>query len=297
MSEEADAWRARKRRVEVLGHELAVVDEGEGHLTFVLLHGNPTSSFLWRAVVDPLLGHGRVVVPDLLGMGDSAKLPDPGPGSYRFAEHARHLEALLQALGVGERVVLVGHDWGGALAFDWAERHRDAVAGIAYMETIVAPRSWDEWPPSARSLFQGMRSPAGEEIVLTKNVFVERILPASVLVPLSAGVLAEYRRPFLQAGEDRRPTLTWPREIPIDGEPADVVAVAERYAAWLASSPVPKLFVNAEPGSILVDEQRAFCRGWPNQTEVTVAAGHFVPEDAGREVGEAVAVWARGLSG
>ena len=290
-------WRAAKRHVEVLGHNLAYVAlrPGAPGFTFVLLHGNPTSSFLWRDVVGHLEGLGRIFVPDLLGMGDSAKVADPGPRSYRFAEHRDHLDGLLEALEVTERVVLVAHDWGGALAFDWANRHRDAVAGIAYMETIVRPLGWDEWAPGGVDIFRAMRSDAGETIVLEKNVFVERILPASVLSPLPVEVMDEYRRPFAAPGEDRRPTLTWPRELPIAGEPADVVAVVQGYADWLAVADVPKLFVNAEPGSILVGAQREFCRAWPHLTEVTVPAAHFVPEDAGHAVGDAVAGWARRL--
>jgi haloalkane dehalogenase len=289
-------WRARKRRVEVLGSELAYVEAGAGP-PIVLLHGNPTSSFLWRDVVGPLEGLGRCIVPDLLGMGDSAKLARSGPGSYRFGEHRRHLDALLDLLGVRGDVTLVVHDWGSALGFDWAHRHRAAVRGIAYTEAIVRPLRWDEWPPAGVSIFQGMRSQAGESMILERNLFVERILPASVVRPLPPEVLDEYRRPFATSGEDRRPTLTWPREIPLDGEPADVVEIVAAYADWLAGSDLPKLFINAEPGSILAGAQRDFCRTWPNQRERTVTAGHFVPEDAGAEVGQAVADWLRGLRG
>ncbi len=283
-------WRARKRQVDVLGVPLAYVEAGEGD-PIVLLHGNPTSSFLWRDVLPALEGRGRCIVPDLLGMGDSGKLARSGPGSYRFADHRRHLDALLERLGVRERVVLVVHDWGSALGFDWANRHRAAVRGIAYTEAIVRPLRWSEWPPAGVDIFRAMRSPAGEAIVLERNLFVERILPASVLRPLAPEVLDEYRRPFATPGEGRRPMLTWPREIPLDGEPGEVTAVVADYAAWLAGSDVPKLFLDAQPGSILVGAQREFCSAWPNQTRLTVPGAHFVPEDAGTRIGEAVAAW------
>jgi len=286
----AAAWRARKRRTTVLGSEMAYVEAGEGD-PIVLLHGNPTSSFLWRDVLPALEGRGRCIVPDLLGMGDSAKLAGAGPGRYRLRDHRDHLDALLEALGVDERVVLVVHDWGSALGFDWARRHPEAVRGIAYTEAIVRPLRWSEWPEAGVGIFSALRSDAGESLILERNVFVERILPASVLSPLAPDVLDEYRRPFAAPGEGRRPTLSWAREIPLDGEPADVVEVVDAYATWLASSDVAKLFLSAEPGSILVGAAREFCRAWPNQTELTVRAHHFVPEDAGAQVGAAVAAW------
>jgi len=280
-----------KKFVDVLGRRMAYGEEGEGR-PIVLLHGNPTSSFLWRDVIPHLAPLGRCLAPDLIGMGDSDKLEPSGPDRYTFAEHRRFLEALLAELGVTGDVTFVVHDWGSALAFDWARRHPEAVRGIAYMEAIVRPVTWADWPDVARKIFQAMRSPAGEELVLEKNIFVERILPGSVLRPLPEDVMTEYRRPFIEAGEGRRPTLTWPRQIPIEGEPVDVVALVEDYGAWLAeNSDLPKLFVNAEPGSILVGAQRDFCRSWPNQTEVTVPGLHFVQEDSGDEIGQAVAAW------
>jgi haloalkane dehalogenase len=278
-----------KRSVEVDGLAMAYVEEGEGP-PIVLLHGNPTSSFLWRNVIPHLSGLGRCIAPDLIGMGDSDKLPDPGPGSYTFVEHRRYLDGLLERLDLTADVVLVLHDWGSALGFDWARRHPDAVAGIAYMEAIVRPLTWDEWPAS-RAVFEAFRSPAGEEMVLEKNIFVERVLPGSVLRSLSDQEMAEYRRPFSRPGEDRRPTLTWPRQIPIDGEPPDVAAIVGDYADWLASSPVPKLLVRAEPGAILSGPQLEFCRRWPNQREVTVAGNHFCQEDSPDEIGGAIAHW------
>ena len=283
-----------KKHMEVLGRKMACVETGEGE-PVVFLHGNPTSSYLWRGVIPYLSPLGRCIAPDLIGMGDSDKLEDSGPGSYRFIEHRRYLDALLEALGVTERVTLVTHDWGSALGFDWANRHRDVVKGLAYMEAIVKPLTWAQWPEASRRVFQGFRSESGESMILEKNVFFERVLPGSIKRELSEQEMAEYRRPFSEPGEGRRPTLTWPREIPIEGEPADVTGIVGSYAAWLRESPVPKLFVNAEPGAILVGEQREFCRTWPNQTEVTVPGIHFIQEDSPDEIGQAIAAWFRTL--
>ena len=283
-----------KKYMEVLDRKMACVETDEGE-PIVFLHGNPTSSFLWRGVIPHLAPLGRCIAPDLIGMGDSDKLEGSGPGSYRFIEHRRYLDALLEALGVTERVTLVTHDWGSALGFDWANRHRGAVKGLAYMEAIVQPLTWAQWPEASRRVFQGFRSESGESMILEKNVFVERVLPGSIKRGLSEEEMAEYRRPFSEPGEGRRPTLTWPREIPVEGEPADVAGIVGRYAAWLRESPVPKLFVNAEPGAILVGEQREFCRTWPNQTEVTVPGIHFIQEDSPDEIGGAIAAWFRTL--
>ena len=279
------------KQVEVVdGVPMAYVDVGAGD-PIVLLHGNPTSSYLWRNVVPHVVPLGRCVVPDLVGMGDSAKLPGAGASSYTFVEHRHFLDGLLEALGVDHDVTLVVHDWGSALGFDWANRHRGAVAGIAYMEAIVRPLRWDEWPGQARSFFEGLRSAAGEQMVLENNLFVESVLPASVIRQLSAEEMAEYRRPFAEPGESRRPTLTWPRQIPLDGEPADVTEIVAAYAEWLAASAVPKLLVVASPGIILTGAQLEFCRRWPNQREVSVAGLHFVQEDSPDEIGTAIAAW------
>ena len=279
-----------KKSIEVLGRRMACVELGEGP-PVVFQHGNPTSSYLWRNVMPALAGRARCLAPDLIGMGDSDKLPDSGPGRYRFVEQRRYFEAALEALGVDEDVTLVGHDWGAALAFDWARRHPGAVRGIAYMEALVRPLTWEEWPERSRGLFRGFRSPAGESLVLEKNLFVERVLPGSVLRGLDEREMAVYRRPFLEPGESRRPTLTWPREIPIDGEPEDVRAIAAANAEWLASSEVPKLFVNAEPGAILTGAQREFCRGFRNQVEVGVAGAHFIQEDSPADLARALLDW------
>ena len=282
--------RYSKRYHDVLGSRMAYVEYGTGD-PIVFLHGNPTSSYLWRNVMPYLEGVGRLIAPDLIGMGDSSKLPDSGPDRYTFVEHRRYLDALLNDIGVEKNVTLVVHDWGSALGFDWANRHRESIRGLVYMEAIVRPVTWDDWPEAARSVFQGFRSPAGESMVLDKNVFVERVLPGSVLRPLDDAEMEHYRRPYLSPGEDRRPTLTWPRQIPIEGEPADVTAIVADYAEWLMASPVPKLFVNADPGAILTGPQRDFCRSWPNQQEVTVAGNHFLQEDSPDQIGTAIAVW------
>ncbi len=280
--------RYTKKRATIHGRTMCYVDEGAGD-PIVLLHGNPTSSYLWRNIIPHLTDLGRCIAPDLIGMGDSDKLEQSGPDSYRFVEHRRYLDALFEHLGLTSNIVFVVHDWGSALGFDWANRHREAVQGLAYMESLVRPVTWDEWPEAATKVFQGFRSPAGEDMVLEKNVFVERVLPGSVLREMTDAEMTVYRRPYLEPGESRRPTLTWPREIPINGEPADVVAIVDAYSQWLASSDVPKLFINADPGAILTGPQREFCRSWPHQEEVTVAGSHFIQEDSPDEIGAAIA--------
>ncbi len=271
-------------RVAVLDTDMAYVDTGRG-TPVVFLHGNPTSSFLWRKIIPHVQSVARCLAPDLVGMGQSGKAPS---GAYRFVDHARYLDAWFDALALTENVTLVMHDWGSALGFHWARRHPDRIRGLVYMEAIVRPLTWAEWPDNARKVFQGMRSPAGEELVLQKNVFVERILPASIIRTLSDEEMDVYRTPYREPGESRRPTLQWPREIPVDGEPADVVEIVETYGRWLARSQVPKLFVNADPGSILVGAPREFCRRWPNQDEVTVKGIHFIQEDSPVEIGQAI---------
>ena len=281
---------AEKKYARVLNRSMAYVETGVGD-PIVLLHGNPTSSYLWRGIIPHLSGLGRCIAPDLIGMGDSDKLEDSGPQRYRFVEHRQYLNAFLEAVGVDSNVTFVVHDWGSALGFDWANRNRDAVKGLAYMEAIVQPLTWQQWPQAALKVFQGFRSDNGESMVLANNVFVERVLPGSIKRKLSDEEMAEYRRPFLEPGESRRPTLTWPREIPIEGEPQDVTEIVGNYAAWMRESPVSKLFINADPGAILVGEQREFCRTWANQTEVTVPGIHFIQEDAPDEIGQAIANW------
>lgn len=273
----------------VNGKQIAYHESGEGR-SIVFLHGNPTSSYLWRNVIPHVSDLGRCIAPDLIGCGDSDKLNNTGPGAYRIVKHRDYLDGLIKQLDLGDNIVFVIHDWGSALGFDFANRHRDRIAGIAYMEAIVQPLTWDAWPESARSFFQGLRSPAGEQMIIEKNLFIEAVLPSSILRKLTPEEHEEYRRPFREP-EHRRPTLTWPREIPINGEPADVTEMVQAYADWLSTTDVPKLFVNAEPGSILIGAQREFCRSWPNQTEVTVAGSHFIQEDSPHEIGQAIRDW------
>ncbi|MDP6953023.1 MAG: haloalkane dehalogenase [Alphaproteobacteria bacterium] len=281
-----------RKRVAALDSEIAYVDTGKADgCPVVFLHGNPTSSYLWRNVIPHLAEGNRCLAPDLIGMGDSGVSSD---GDYSFATHARYLDAWFDAMDLRDAVLVV-HDWGSGLGFHWAHRNQDRIAGIAYMEALVKPVTWADWPDGAREFFQALRSPAGDDMVLTKNLFVEVLLPRAVARGLSDAEMAHYRKRFTEPGESRRPTLTWPRQIPIDGEPADVVAIAEGYSEWLASSDLPKLFINAEPGSILIGEQREFCRAWPNQTEVTVPGLHFIQEDSPDQIGEAVADFVAGL--
>ncbi len=282
-----------KRHVQVLGRKMAYVEAGNGPAV-LFLHGNPTSSYLWRDVIGPLATQARCIAPDLIGMGDSDKLGPAGPGTYSFDVHSQFVDGFIaEALGPDAPVILVVHDWGSALGFDWARRHPARVRGIAYMEAIVRPLAgWEEWNPEAARIFQGFRSDKGEEMILERNLFVERVRPGSVIRALSKAEMAEYRRPFA-ARADRWPTLAWPRAIPIGGEPAEIVSRVQAYATWMAGNDIPKLFVNAEPGAILIGAQRAFCRAWPNQREVTVPGKHFIQEDSGAAIGAAIAAWMR----
>ena len=268
---------------------MAYHEVGEGE-PVVFLHGNPTSSYLWRNIIPHVATKARCIAPDLIGQGDSDKLDDTSADSYRFVHHRHYLDGLLEALDLGDHVTFVIHDWGSALGFDWANRHRDRIGGIAYMEAIVRPVTWEEWPEAARPIFQAFRSPAGEEMVIEKNLFVEAVLSGSIIRDLTEEEKNEYRRPFL-VPEHRRPTLTWPREIPLEGEPADVTEIVADYAEWISESDIPKLFINADPGAILTGAQREFCRSWPNQTEITVVGNHFMQEDSPHEIGKAIADW------
>jgi len=282
---------------DVAGKRMAYIDEGSGPhgTTIVFQHGNPTSSYLWRNVMPHLEGLGRLVACDLIGMGGSDKLSPSGPDRYHYAEQREYLFGLWDALDLGDRVVLVLHDWGSALGFDWANQHRDRVAGIAFMEAIVMPITWSNFHESVRGVFQGFRSPNGESMVLEQNIFVEGVLPGAIRRKLTDMEMDHYRQPFATPGEDRRPTLSWPRNIPIDGEPAEVVAVVDEYRSWLAESDVPKLFVNADPGAITTGSVRDYIRTWSNLTEVTVPGVHFIQEDSPDEIGAAVAEFVRQL--
>jgi len=275
----------------IKGKSIAYIDVGDG-APIVLLHGNPTSSYLWRNVIPHLEGIGRVIVPDLIGHGDSEKLPDSeGPERYSFEISYEYLAGLLEELNITEDVTLVIHDWGSALGFHWAKHHPEAVKGIAYMEAIVCPVTWDDWPESARGIFKGFRSDKGEDLVLQRNMFVEAVLPSSVIRQMGEEEMNQYRKPFIRVA-DRQPTLNWPRQIPIDGEPPHMVDLVASYGEWMASNQeLPKLFINAAPGSILTGKALKFCRTWPNQKEVTVAGTHFIQEDSPAEIGIAVAEW------
>ena len=283
-----------KKFASVKGKQIAYVEEGSGD-PIVLLHGNPTSSFLWRNVIPELVESGRVIVPDLIGQGDSEKLPaSEGPERYSLEVAYSYVDGLLESIGANENVTLVIHDWGTGVGFLWAMRHPAAVKGVAYMEGIVKPVSWRDWPESAVGIFKGFRSDKGEDLILNRNMFIEGVLPSSVIRPLSNTEMDAYRAPHLET-DDRQPLLNWPRQIPIEGEPKDVVALVNEYGAFMAASDIPKLFINADPGSILVGAQREFCRSWPNQQEVTVKGLHFIQEDSPVEIGQAVANWLEAL--
>ena len=280
-----------KKRKVIDGKSIAYVDVGQGS-PIILLHGNPTSSYLWRNVIPHLEAKGRVIAPDLIGHGDSEKLPaDQGPERYSFMVAYYYLNLLLEELEITTHVTLVVHDWGSALGFYWAQQHADAVKGIAYMEAIVCPITWDDWPESARGIFKGFRSEKGEDLILERNMFVEAVLPSSVIRSLSDEEMEQYRRAFANA-DDRQPTLNWPRQIPINGDPFHMIELVTDYGNWMESNKgLPKLFINADPGSILTGRAREYCRTWPNQREVTVSGLHFIQEDSPKEIGVAVADW------
>lgn len=275
---------------EVRGSRMAYLEIGSGD-PIIFLHGNPTSSFLWRNIIPFLEKMGRCIAPDLIGMGYSDKLPEGATDGYKLIHHIQYLNDFLENLNIHQNVVIIAHDWGGPLAFDWLRKHPQAAKGVSFMETIVTPMRWNVWPEKSRDLFKAFRSPAGEKIILEKNVFVEKVLPGSILRKLTDAEMEEYRKPFLEQGESRRPTLTWPRELPIDGTPGDSVRIIEQNDIFMGESNMPKLFINAEPGAILTGELREHCLSWPNTTEVTVKGQHFIQEDSPREIGQAIAEW------
>ncbi len=288
--------RYERKFATVNSKRMAYVDQGEGD-PIVFQHGNPTSSYLWRNIMPHCAGLGRLIACDLIGMGDSEKLENSGPERYTYTEQREYLFALWQQIGITNNVIFVAHDWGSALGFDWANQNRSKVQGIAYMEALVKTINWEDFPENARGAFQGFRSKAGESMVLDKNIFVERVLPGAVIRNLTDEEMNHYRKPYLDPGEDRRPTLTWPRQIPIEGEPPEVCQIVDDYGAWLARCDLPKLFINADPGSILTGRQREYCRSWPNQREVTVKGAHFVQEDSPDEIGQAVAAFVKNIRG
>ena len=283
-----------KKKISIDGKEIAYHQQGSGE-PIVFLHGNPTSSYLWRNITPYLYDQASCISMDLIGMGDSDKLDNPDTNSYRFEEHFYYVEKAIKALTNNEKITLVVHDWGSALGFHWSYKHPELIKGIAYMEAIVKEMTWDDWDKNAKSIFQGFRSDAGENLVLEKNYFVEKVLPGSIIRTLDADEMNEYRRPFLSSGEDRRPTLSWPREIPIEGEPGNVCQIVNEYAQWMKTNNIPKLFINAEPGAITTGKIRDFCRSWKNQTEVTVKGIHFIQEDSPDEIGKALSKWYKEL--
>ncbi len=283
-------WVAQKKFVNVNGSQMAYVEMGQGR-PIIFQHGNPTSSYLWRNIMPKLAHLGRCIAIDLIGMGDSDKLTPSGPDRYTFVEHREYLNGALEALNVDNDIIWVIHDWGSALGFDYIAQNPSRVAGVCYMEGIVCPLTWDVWPDSARGIFQTFRSEAGEDVVLEKNVFVEKVLPASILRKLEADEMEAYLAPFKKAGEDRRPTLTWPRQIPLENEPKEVCDIVANYGDALSKSDIPKLFIDAEPGMILKGAPADYARTWPNQQEVSVKGLHFIQEDSPTEIADAIEKW------
>ena len=284
-----------KRFATVLGRRMAYVDTGGAGDPIVFLHGNITSSYMWRNIMPHVEGTARCIAIDNIGQGDSEKLPESGPGRYRLAEHQRYIDALIEQLDLGDRVTLMLHDWGGALGFAWAMSHAHRLKGLAYMQTLMGDQRWEYWPPAVSDLMRRFKSPEGEALVLEQNYFIERVLPGMTIRRLPDEIWNEYRRPYREPGEGRRPTLSWPREIPVEGMPADVLAAIEAYVSWLSTSPLPKLFINSEPGAVLKGHLRDRVRTFPNQTEVTVSGLHYIHEDSPHEIGEALAGWYRTL--
>lgn len=282
-----------KKHIDVLGKSMAYVERGQGN-PIIFQHGNPTSSYLWRNIIPHLENQGRCIAIDLIGMGDSDKIDDAGENTYSYHVHKKYFDACLKELRVEDDVVFVIHDWGSSLGFNWAFENQNSVKGICYMEAIVKNISWNDWPESGRSIFQGFRSEAGEDLVLKKNLFVETVLPGSIIRDLNEKEMDVYRRPFLKDIE-RRPTLDWPRQIPIENEPEEVCKIVEDYASWMSVNEIPKLFINADPGAILIGEQREFCRKWKNQKEITVKGSHFIQEDSPHEIGDAISEWLQSI--
>jgi len=284
----------KKQKISINNKNIAYAESGSGD-PIIFLHGNPTSSYLWRNITPHLESQGRCICIDLIGMGDSDKLDNPDENSYQFEEHYHYVNAAIESLTNGENTTFVIHDWGSALGFNWCYHNPDSVKGIAYMEAIVKEMTWEDWGDEAKGIFQGFRSDAGESLVLEKNYFVERVLPGSIIRRLRDEEIEEYRRPFLNPGEDRRPTLSWPREIPIEGQPANVCEIVNQYAEWMQTNDIPKLFINAEPGAITTGRIRDFCRSWKNQTEVTVKGIHFIQEDSPDDIGKAISTWYKNI--
>jgi len=279
-----------KKKVLIGDKHIAYIEKGLGE-PIVFLHGNPTSSYLWRNITPYLETAGRCISIDLIGMGDSDKLDNPDTNSYRFEEHFFYIEQAIRKLTDGQKITLVLHDWGSALGFNWSYKYPELVKGIAYMEAIVKELSWDEWNDESKGIFQGFRSDVGEHLVLEKNYFIEKVLFGSIIRTLDDEEKKEYRRPFIEPGENRRPMLSWPREIPIDGEPENVCRIVNNYSNWMQENDIPKFFINAKPGAIIQGTVRDFCRTWKNQREITVKGLHFIQEDSADEIGKALSKW------
>ena len=282
-----------KKNINVLGKKMTYVDKGEGD-PIIFQHGNPASSYLWRNIIPYLENQGRCIAIDLIGMGDSDKLTDNGNNTYSYHIQKQYFDKCLKELEIRENITFVIHDWGSALGFNWAYEHQESVKGICYMEAIVKKISWEDWPKDAKSIFQGFRSDAGEDLILKKNLFIEGVLPNAIIRNLTETEMDIYRKPFLKE-IDRRPTLDWPRQIPINNEPEEVCKIVDDYSSWMSINEIPKLFINADPGSILTGKQREFCRKWKNQQELTVKGNHFIQEDSPNEIGEAISKWYRNL--
>ena len=279
-----------KKFLNLNNKKMAYVEKGKGK-PIVFIHGNPTSSYLWRNIIKGLKDKYRCIAPDLIGMGDSDKLDNPSQENYSLKEHIKWFDGFINNINIDKKIILVIHDWGSAIGFDFAKKNPDKIAGIVYMEAIVCPMKWSSWPLDATKVFKLMRSEVGEELILEKNIFVERILPSSIIRKLSEEEMSQYRRPFLKVGTDRQPTLSWPRQIPLDGEPIEVVDIVKSYAEFMKNTNIKKLFINAEPGSILTGPQREFCRRWNNQKEVTVKGKHFIQEDSHAEISDEINSW------
>ncbi len=280
-----------RRRVPVLDTEMSYVDVGSGD-PIVFLHGNPTSAYLWRNIIPHVADLGRCLAPDLVGMGRSGPSPRK---AYRFVDHVRYLDAWFDQLDLTANVTLVLHDWGSALGFHRAFRYPHQIRAISYMEAIVAPRRWKDLPKGRDAMFRALRSDEGERMIFEDNFFIETILPRSIVRTLGEQEMNAYREPFRER-DSRLPTLVWPRELPLDGAPPDVVEIVERYGEWLAKSDLPKLLVLADPGSLLVGRGREFCRRWPNQREIQVKGIHFIQEDAPHEIGAALRTFVQQLA-
>ncbi|WP_259065132.1 haloalkane dehalogenase [Mucilaginibacter sp. X4EP1] len=276
-----------KKYQTINGLQMAYIDTGKGD-PIVFLHGNPTSGYIWRNIIPYAQDLGRCIAPDLMGMGDSDQFADAT--DYTFLNNEKYLDQLLSSLGINKNIVFVVHDWGSALAFDWSRKHPDAVKGIVYMEAITRPRTWDEVPGVARETFQNLRTEKGEEMVLKQNSFIEFNLPKTVLRTLSAEEMDEYRRPFREPGESRRAMLSWARQLPLGGEPADVIRIVNDYSNWLSATAIPKLFIEANPGT-LADAEKKACKSWSNQAHIVVKGHHNLQEDSASEIGTAIAVW------